>query len=188
MTPRESATRFGKYLVVLSRAEYYADFFITPPLTALLLVYGVMHAATSWWPLQVLFGWALWTAYEYCLHRWVLHHAWVISDLHDIHHADEQAYIALHPICTLLAYAVTWAVFGAHASMIGVGFTIGYVWYAMLHTLFHHAHISVGHVLYRTWRRHVLHHRDERTCFGITTSLWDRLGGTEHPLAIRRSS
>jgi sterol desaturase/sphingolipid hydroxylase (fatty acid hydroxylase superfamily) len=162
-----------------TRPEYYADFFITPPLTALFACLSLRHGFNLSWIVAFAVGWAVWSFYEYALHRWGLHEAPLLRDVHRLHHRNQRDYLAFHPGATLAAYAALWLVFGVHSSAVMVGFSTGYIVYAALHTAFHYARIGEGHPLYRARMRHVAHHRFDDVCYGVTTGFWDRLFRTE---------
>lgn len=169
---------------VLSRREYYADFLITPPLTLALLIYALSRGVDWRFPVLMVAGAGTWTAYEYALHRWVLHGClWNLQ--HVLHHRNQRDYIGLHPLATLMSYAVLWAVLGLHATGFTLGFSIGYVVYSTLHTMFHYARIAPGSLLFELKRRHVIHHHSPRFNYGVTNSLWDRAMGTEHDWRTR---
>lgn len=163
----------------LTRREYFADFFITPPLTLVFAVYSIRHGFGVLWIPELLAGWIFWTFYEYAVHRWALHGLPLFSDVHALHHRNQKDYIALPPSVTLVAYASAWLIFGMRSSAFMVGFSLGYIVYSILHTAFHYAPIAPGGWLARGDRRHHLHHRFDNVCFGVTTGLWDRLFGTE---------
>lgn len=163
----------------LTKKEYFADFFITPPITLAYGIYSITHTFSVWWfPLFAL-GWAFWTFYEYALHRWGLHE--ILTDIHELHHKNQKDYIALHPAITLAIYATFFLVFGPVSSSFTVGFYVGYIVYTSLHTAFHYAQIPQGHPLYAMKWRHVAHHRFHDVSYGVTTGLWDRLFKTEGP-------
>jgi sterol desaturase/sphingolipid hydroxylase (fatty acid hydroxylase superfamily) len=165
-------------LFKLNKREYYADFLITPPLTAALLGLSALHGFSPLWLVEFIVGLIAWTFYEYATHRWLLHQVWPFRDLHDLHHADQKDYIAVHPAVTLALYAGFWWVWGVSYSALAVGFSVGYVAYAFLHTAFHHTRIVSG-PLFKLKRRHALHHAFDDINFGVSTSVWDRLLGTE---------
>jgi sterol desaturase/sphingolipid hydroxylase (fatty acid hydroxylase superfamily) len=160
-----------------TRREYFADFFITPPITLALLVVSLLHSFSVLWPLQFLAGVVAWTLYEYAMHRWILHHAPFFKEMHALHHDHQRDYIAVHPLVTIALYAILWAIFGVGSSAITVGFSIAYIVYSCLHTAFHYAQIGPDNWLYRLKMDHVAHHRGDG-CFGVSTSLVDRLLGT----------
>jgi len=163
----------------LSWQEYYADFLITPPLTMLALWLSLQHGFSLLWLIQFGLGLSVWTLYEYIAHRWLLHHFWIFSDLHKLHHDNQKDYIALHPAGTLIIYGLIWYLFGIQSAAIMVGFSFGYVVYSALHTAFHYASISAGNPLWSLKRHHALHHRFDDVNFGVTTSLWDHVFSTK---------
>lgn len=166
-----------KWLLRRTRREYFADFFITPPITVALLGVSLWTSASWAWPALFLSGALGWTLYEYSVHR-LAHVVPVLRQAHWLHHDDQTDYIAIHPLVTLLQYAAVVATTGIGHSAVAVGFSCGYVYYSALHTLFHYARIRPYSALYRLKMRHVEHHRREVN-FGVSTSLWDRLLGTE---------
>jgi sterol desaturase/sphingolipid hydroxylase (fatty acid hydroxylase superfamily) len=157
--------------------EYYADFFITAPITVVLLVLSLVDPDV-FWPARFGLGVMMWTFYEYATHRWISHRLMFFREAHALHHIAQRDYIALHPAATLLLYIAFWALFGFGYGAVSVGFSVGYVFYSAAHTAFHYATIEPGHFLYGLKMRHVLHHR-ANVNFGVTTSLWDRAFRTE---------
>lgn len=165
--------------VHLSRREYFADFFITPPLTGLIAALWLLHGATLVSGFVLAGGLVAWTFYEYALHRWLLHEIWLFRDFHALHHDYQRDYIAVHPAVTLLIYGGSWMAFGLQYSSFMVGFSVGYVLYAAAHTICHYAAVSPGNPLFWLRRRHALHHVFHDVNYGVTTSLWDRAFRTE---------
>lgn len=163
-------------LFVLTKREYFADFFITPPITVALAIISFSGSPLVWLAMFVV-GLLAWTFYEYVVHR-LSHHLWILRDIHHLHHDDQKAYIAVHPIATVALYVAFWLVFGPHSTALAVGFSVGYVIYAAAHTLFHYARITPASPLYRLKRHHALHHRFDNVNFGVITTLWDRAFGT----------
>lgn len=162
----------------LTKAEYYADFFITPPITLALLIASIRQEISALWLAELAAGVIGWTIYEYALHRWVLHRVWLFRDMHEMHHAKQRDYIAIHPFLTLAIYGSLWAAFGFGSSAIMIGFTIGYIVYSVAHTAFHYAEIGKEHWLYSLKMRHAAHHRTDVN-FGVTTRLWDKIFNSE---------
>lgn len=164
----------------LSRREYYLDFWITPPLTALLAWHSIRAGGFSAaWVAEFVAGWLIWTLYEYVLHRFVLHGLPIGRDVHALHHRNQLDYIAQPPWLTVATYGLFWSVLGVRSSALMIGFSTGYVAYAVAHTLFHYAHFTPGSLLWRMDQRHVAHHRYGRVCYGVTVDWWDRLFRTE---------
>jgi sterol desaturase/sphingolipid hydroxylase (fatty acid hydroxylase superfamily) len=157
----------------LTRREYFADFFITPPVTIALACVSLYHSASVWWPPLFIAGVFAWTFYEYATHRWVAHRIWFFKQAHGLHHQHQKEYIAVHPLATIAAYVGFWLVLGFKSSAFMVGFSTGYIAYSVAHTLFHYATIVEGGWLFPAKRRHALHHRNDKVNFGVTTALWD---------------
>ena len=165
-----------------TKPEYYADFFITTPVTIFVLVmsflYNPLLACLGWFALGVF----IWSFYEYALHRWILHHTPFFKDTHQLHHDAPKDYIAIHPIMTLLSYLLFWFLFGfTTANPIMAGFSVAYFIYSVEHTMFHYARITPGHLLYRLKRLHAIHHR-KNVNFGVSSPLWDIVFGTYEDL------
>lgn len=158
--------------------EYYADFFITPPITVALLVVSLSQGFGPFWLLKFALGILIWTFYEYIAHRFVAHRVPFFKEAHAMHHQAQRDYISLHPVMTLALYGAFWMLFGFGSGAVSVGFSCGYVFYSFVHTAFHYATIEPGHFLYGMKMRHVLHHRADVN-FGVTTGLWDIAFGTE---------
>ncbi|MDR3488772.1 MAG: sterol desaturase family protein [Bradyrhizobium sp.] len=159
-------------LVRLTRREYFADFWITPPLTVALAARSLVDGSGRSWMLLFLAGWFFWTLYEYVAHRAAHHVPW-LADLHWLHHRNQKDYIALHPLVTLSMYLAIWLTFGFSHAAFAVGFSVGYIVYAGLHTAFHYGQVRAGDWLWPLKRHHVAHHRFHDRCFGVSTTLWD---------------
>lgn len=165
-------------LVRLTRREYFADFFITPPITLALAYVSITRGFGPLWVAAFAVGVLGWTLYEYSFHRWGLHEMAVLRDVHALHHRNQRDYIAIHPLATIATYAAFWALFGIHSSALMVGFSTGYIAYSVLHTAFHYSGLIADHCP-KLKGRHVAHHRFHGVNYGVTTGLWDRVFGTE---------
>lgn len=171
-------------LFKLTRREYYADFWVTPPLTALLTWHSLAHGGFGvLWAVEFVAGLVVWTFYEYALHRFILHGLPFWRDIHALHHRNQLDYIAQPPWATLATYALFFAVLGVRSSAAMIGFSTGYILYAAAHTAFHYARFRPGSFLWRLDQRHVAHHRYGAVCYGITVDWWDRVFRTEAPVA-----
>ena len=167
-------------LFLLKRWEYLLDFYVTPPLTLALAYASLRQGFGFSWLLLLVAGFVSWTFYEYALHRWLLHRTYFWTKVHDLHHDDPRAYVAVPPWMTFSLYAILWLTFGLRSSAFAVGFSVGYIAYAALHTLYHFRTTRPGDWLFARHRRHALHHLHEDKNFGVTVDWWDRLLGTEH--------
>lgn len=173
----------------LSKREYYADFLITPPVTAVYAIYAWEKSsnATAFIGMFIL-GWLLWTFYEYILHRYILHAFFFFRNQHDMHHDDAKDYIGLPPWGTVFNYLAFYFMFGIHSNALMVGFSTGYIMYAVLHTIVHYKRIRKTDRLWNLYRRHCLHHTIGNVNYGVTLSVWDRLFRTEYIAGRKRTA
>jgi len=171
----------------LSKATYYADFLVYPPLI-LALSNKVLAPATGWqrvdWLGACIAGVVCWIFAEYVLHRFVLHRVSFLHRMHDTHHDNPTALIGT-PIWVSLAIVGSILLPFCHAtefdlaSGVTSGLMLGYLWYITLHHVVHHWRIRHGTYLYRLKRRHARHHYASAPCnYGVTTGFWDRVFGT----------
>jgi sterol desaturase/sphingolipid hydroxylase (fatty acid hydroxylase superfamily) len=155
----------------LTEREYFADFFITPPITLVLAIVSFRGDFVPWL-MMLAAGVIGWTLYEYAIHR-ASHHAWLLREIHHLHHSNQREYVAVHPLVTLALYAIFWLTFGIQSTAFAIGFSVGYILYSVAHTLFHYTRIALP-----LKRHHALHHKFGDVNFGVTTTAWDRLLGT----------
>jgi len=132
------------------------------------------------WLLQFVLGLFVWTLYEYCLHRFILHGLPIGRDIHALHHKNQLDYIAQPPWLTLTTYGTFFVIFGLKSTALMIGFSTGYVIYAALHTIFHYSRLTPGSLLWKLDQRHVYHHRYGDVCYGISVNLWDLVFKTEY--------
>jgi sterol desaturase/sphingolipid hydroxylase (fatty acid hydroxylase superfamily) len=135
----------------------------------------------------VLVGYALWTLFEYWLHRTVFHFEpergvgarlhWMIHGVHHDHPNDPLRLVmppaASIPLAIVVVGAI-WAVAGAiHAPAVAAGFLTGYLVYDEIHYMLHH---HVPRTRLGRWLRelHMRHHfQDDDKGFGISAPYWD---------------
>jgi sterol desaturase/sphingolipid hydroxylase (fatty acid hydroxylase superfamily) len=179
----------------LSKPGYYADFVVYPALILALLAFQLMQAGTwRYWLCSglSLAGIAIWTLFEYLLHRHVLHRVPILHDMHEVHHADPSALVGTPSWLTLLLFLVgallpSWWAFGsAPASALTAGMMFGYLCYVGVHHVTHHWRLMPGSLLYRLRHRHARHHFAKTPGnFGVTTPFWDIVFGTNLDAASR---
>jgi sterol desaturase/sphingolipid hydroxylase (fatty acid hydroxylase superfamily) len=173
----------------LSKAGYYADFVVYPALIAGLVSFEVAQAR-PWRPLSslslCLVGIMIWTLFEYLLHRFVLHEVPILDELHEAHHADPTSlngtpsWLSLTVGVVGILLPLWWAFGFEHASAITTGLMIGYLAYISVHHISHHWRLRPDSWLYRLKHRHARHHFSKRPGnFGVTTSVWDLVFGTQ---------
>lgn len=171
----------------LDRIGYYLDFALCPALVAILVylaVAGTQSAGvveTVPYALGGLFGWTL---LEYCVHRWLFHHAPILRRMHEAHHTAPSAYVASPPgflpaATLLIAYGLFWRCGLSAAAAVGAGALTGYLFYSFVHHATRHLPHLTPEYFMRARRRHMLHHFGSQDAdFGVTTALWDRVFGT----------
>jgi sterol desaturase/sphingolipid hydroxylase (fatty acid hydroxylase superfamily) len=145
-------------------------------------------------------GYALWTLFEYWLHRIVFHFEpqdglgarlhWIIHGVHHDHPNDPLRLVMPPAVSVPLGagvFALLYLAFGErYAPAIGAGFFAGYLVYDMTHYYLHHfrPHGRLGRMLRERHMRH--HFQDDTRGFGISAPYWDEVFGTSS--RARRSS
>jgi dihydroceramide fatty acyl 2-hydroxylase len=140
----------------------------------------------------LLGGYAVWTLFEYWLHRIVFHFEpeqgvgarlhWMI---HGVHHdpPNDPLRLVMPPAASiplaLLMLGAFWLTAGSvHAPAVAAGFLAGYLIYDEIHYALHH-HMPKTALGRRLRELHMRHHfQDEERGFGISAPYWDRVFGT----------
>jgi dihydroceramide fatty acyl 2-hydroxylase len=148
----------------------------------------------GWWDTAglALVGYAVWTLFEYWLHRIVFHFEpeqgigarlhWMIHGVHHDHPNDPLRLVmppaASIPLAALVIGAM-WLVAGSvHAPAVAAGFLAGYLIYDEIHYALHH-HMPRSRLGRKLRELHMRHHfQDDETGFGISAPYWDRVFGT----------
>jgi dihydroceramide fatty acyl 2-hydroxylase len=137
-------------------------------------------------------GYALWTLFEYWLHRVVFHFEpedglgarmhWIIHGVHH-DHPNDPLRLVMPPAVSVplgaVVFGVLYLIFGArYAPALGAGFFTGYLVYDMIHYYLHHFRPR-GRLGRMLRERHMRHHfQDETRGFGISAPYWDEVFGT----------
>jgi dihydroceramide fatty acyl 2-hydroxylase len=137
-------------------------------------------------------GYALWTLFEYWLHRVVFHFEpdhgigarmhWIIHGVHH-EHPNDPLRLVMPPAVSVPLGAIVLGLlllaFGpSYAPGVGAGFYAGYLAYDMLHYYVHHF-TARGRLSKMLRERHMRHHfEDDTKGFGISAPYWDELFGT----------
>jgi dihydroceramide fatty acyl 2-hydroxylase len=145
-------------------------------------------------------GYALWTLFEYWLHRLVFHFEpedgfgarlhWIIHGVHHDHPNDPLRLVMPPAVSVPLAavvFAALYLIFGStYAPAIGAGFFAGYLAYDLTYYYLHHFRPR-GRLGRALRERHMRHHfQDDTRGFGISAPYWDEVFGTS-PRAKRSS-
>jgi dihydroceramide fatty acyl 2-hydroxylase len=175
-----------------SRVHPAVPIAIFAPAIIVLCYWGLQEVALA--PFIGLFvaGYAIWTLFEYWLHRLVFHFEpegglgarlhWIIHGVHH-DHPNDPLRLVMPPAVSVplgaLIFAAFYGAFGAHyAPALDGGFVAGYLVYDMMHYYLHHftPRSRFGRLLRELHMRH--HFQDETRGFGISAPYWDVLFGT----------
>ena len=187
---RDSPKMFeSRWLDALSRVHPAVVVAIFAPAVLLLSAWGLEKVSLLGMLGLAVGGYALWTLFEYWLHRVVFHFEpekglgarlhWIIHGIHHEHPNDPLRLVMPPSVSLPLGAAVFGAiylVFGVrYAPGLGAGFFAGYLAYDMTHYYVHHFRPR-GRVGRMLRERHMRHHfQDETKGFGISAPYWDEI-------------
>jgi dihydroceramide fatty acyl 2-hydroxylase len=190
----------SRVLDALSRVHPVVPVLIFLPAIAAMAAWGLSDRSVGAVIALALGGYALWTLFEYWLHRLVFHFEpqdglgarmhWIIHGVHHDHPNDPMRLVmppAVSVPLAALVFAVLYLIFGSDAApALGAGFFTGYLVYDMMHYYLHHfrPHGRLGRMLRERHMRH--HFQDDTRGFGISAPYWDEVFRTSS--SPRRSS
>jgi len=177
----------SRILDSLSRVHPMVPILIFAPAIVVLAAWG-LGAVSLGAQVGLLFaGYALWTLFEYWLHRLVFHFEpqagigarfhWIIHGVHHDHPNDPLRLVmppAVSVPLAALVFAILYVIFGRdYAPGLAAGFFVGYLIYDMTHYYLHHFRPRgpLGRALRERHMRH--HFQDETRGFGISAPYWD---------------
>jgi sterol desaturase/sphingolipid hydroxylase (fatty acid hydroxylase superfamily) len=182
----------SRLLDALSRVHPAVPVIIFAPLILLLAAWGLSRVDAVVLVGLLAGGYAMWTLFEYWLHRVVFHFEpeagigarlhWIIHGVHHDHPNDPLRLVmppAVSVPLAALVFALLYLAFGSdYAPGLGAGFFAGYLVYDMLHYYLHHSrpHGRLGRLLRERHMRH--HFQDDTRGFGISAPYWDEVFGT----------
>ncbi|HEY2140444.1 MAG TPA: sterol desaturase family protein [Solirubrobacteraceae bacterium] len=182
----------SKLLDALSRVHPAVPVIIFVPGIVVLGAWGLSSESVPVSLGLALGGYALWTLFEYWLHRIVFHFEpeqglgarmhWIIHGVHHDHPNDPLRLVMPPAVSVPLGAAVfglLYLAFGKHyAPGLGAGFFVGYLAYDMIHYYLHHFRPRgpLGRMLRERHMRH--HFQDGTRGFGISAPYWDEVFGT----------
>jgi len=190
----------SRLLDACSRVHPLVPVLIFVPAIALLGAWSLSNVSVALSIALAIGGYALWTLFEYWLHRIVFHFEpdhgvgarlhWIIHGIHH-EHPNDPLRLVMPPAVSVplgaIVFGVLYLAFGSSYSPgLGAGFFAGYLAYDMIHYYVHHA--SPRGRLGRMLReRHMRHHfQDDTKGFGISAPYWDEVFRTS-PRAHRSS-
>jgi dihydroceramide fatty acyl 2-hydroxylase len=182
----------SKVLDALSRVHPLVPVLIFVPVIALMAAWGLSHETVPILIGLTVGGYALWSLFEYWLHRIVFHFEpeqglgarmhWIIHGIHH-EHPNDPLRLVMPPAVSVplgaVVFALLYVIFGKrYAPGLGAGFFTGYLAYDMIHYYVHHfrPHGRVGRALRERHMRH--HFQDDTRGFGISAPYWDEVFGT----------
>jgi dihydroceramide fatty acyl 2-hydroxylase len=190
----------SRVLDALSRVHPAVPVIIFLPAIVAMAAWSLANASVPVTAGVLVGGYALWTLFEYWLHRLVFHFEpkeglgarmhWIIHGVHHDHPNDPMRLVMPPAVSIPLGAAVfglLYLIFGTHyAPGLGAGFFAGYLVYDMMHYYLHHFRPRgpLGRMLRERHMRH--HFQDDTSGFGISAPYWDEVFRTS-PRA-RRSS
>jgi dihydroceramide fatty acyl 2-hydroxylase len=187
---RDSPRMFeSRLLDALSRVHPAAVVAIFLPAVVLLAAWGLEKVSVLGMLGLAVAGYAMWTLFEYWLHRVVFHFEpekglgarlhWIIHGIHH-EHPNDPLRLVMPPSVSLplgaLVFGAIYVVFGSrYAPGLGAGFFAGYLAYDMIHYYVHHFRPR-GRLGRMLRERHMRHHfQDETKGFGISAPYWDEV-------------
>jgi 4-hydroxysphinganine ceramide fatty acyl 2-hydroxylase len=199
-----SAPLFGNFLEPLSLTPWW----VVPMLWVPPVLYGLYVSSEGFAnPLQqasfYALGLGVWTLIEYILHRFLFHLDEYLPDnrvgltlhflLHGVHHyLPMDKYRLVMPPALFIVLAIpfhklahtiffwNWY-YGTTAYCGGVS---GYICYDLTHYFLHHQNLPLWYKQLKKY--HLAHHfLDYELGFGVTSKFWDRVFGTELPMAMK---
>ncbi len=179
----------SRLLDTLSRVHPAVPVIIFLPAIAGMAAWGLSSLGVLTVLALAVAGYALWTLFEYWLHRIVFHFEpedglgarvhWIIHGVHHDHPNDPLRLVMPPAVSVPLAaavFGVLYLMFGSgYAPAIGAGFFTGYLIYDMMHYYLHHfrPHGRLGRMLRERHMRH--HFQDDTRGFGISAPYWDEV-------------
>ena len=179
----------SRLLNALSRVHPAVPLFIFVPAIGALTAWGLERTTVAGALGLALLGYALWTLFEYWLHRIVFHFEpqegfgarlhWIIHGVHH-DHPNDPLRLVMPPSVSMplgaVVFGILYLLLGArYAPGLGAGFFTGYLVYDMLHYYLHHRHPKnrLGRLLRERHMRH--HFQDDTRGFGISAPYWDEV-------------
>ena len=176
--------RLNMFSLEYSKATYWADFAFYA-LAVIALAAGLAALAPRTDRVVILalaaFGWAAWSLIEYTIHRFVLHGIQPFKAWHARHHEHPTALIGSPTVVSaaLILALVFLPALGAatywRALSLTLGVTAGYSVYTLTHHANHHWRAGTALLKQRKRWHSIHHHSAVGACYGVTSTIWDRV-------------
>jgi dihydroceramide fatty acyl 2-hydroxylase len=179
----------SRTLDALTRVHPAVPVVIFLPAIVAMIIWGLSETSVAVMIGLVVGGYALWTLFEYWLHRLVFHFEpdhgigarlhWIIHGVHHDHPNDPLRLVMPPSVSVPLAAAVFGIMYlivgSTYAPGLAAGFFTGYLVYDMTHYYLHHFRPR-GRLGRMLRERHMRHHfQDETRGFGISAPYWDEV-------------
>src|SRR3984893_17777952 len=182
----------SRVLDALSRVHPLVPVLIFVPAIVAMMAWALSQLSAVAGVALAIAGYALWTLFEYWLHRIVFHFEpeeglgarmhWIIHGVHH-DHPNDPLRLVMPPAVSVplgaLVFGVLYLIFGEdYSPALGAGFFAGYLAYDLTHYYLHHFRPR-GRLGRMLRERHMRHHfQDETRGFGISAPYWDDIFGT----------
>jgi dihydroceramide fatty acyl 2-hydroxylase len=179
----------SRVLDFFSRVHPMVPLLVFVPVIVAMAVWGLAQVSVAAMIGLAVGGYALWTLFEYWLHRIVFHFEpqagvgarlhWIIHGIHHEHPNDPLRLVMPPAVSVPLGaavFGVLYLIFGErYAPGLAVGFFTGYLVYDMIHYYLHHftPQSRLGRMLRERHMRH--HFQDDTRGFGISAPYWDEI-------------
>ena len=179
----------SRLLDSLSRVHSLVPVLLFLPAIVAMAAWGLADRSLGAFIGLVIAGYAVWTLFEYWLHRLVFHFEpkdglgarlhWIIHGVHHDHPNDPMR-LVMPPAVSVplgaIVFALLYLILGSsYAPGLGAGFFAGYLVYDMTHYYLHHFRPR-GRVARILRERHMRHHfQDDTRGFGISAPYWDEV-------------
>ena len=177
----------SRLLDALSRVHPMVPVLVFVPAIAVLSVWGLGKVSVPGFAGLAAAGYALWTLFEYWLHRIVFHFEpedgpgarfhWMIHGVHH-DHPNDPLRLVMPPAASIplgiIVFGLLYLLLGeSYAPSVAAGFFTGYLVYDMMHYYLHHFRPR-GRLGRWLRERHMRHHfQDDTKGFGISAPYWD---------------
>jgi dihydroceramide fatty acyl 2-hydroxylase len=179
----------SRLLDFFSRVHPIVPVLIFVPVVLAMVGWSLQETSAAATVALAIGGYALWTLFEYWLHRLVFHFEpqegvgarlhWIIHGIHH-EHPNDPLRLVMPPAVSVplaaLVFAVLYLIFGEHYTPgLAAGFFAGYLVYDMMHYYLHHF-TPRGRLGRMLRERHMRHHfQDDTRGFGISAPYWDEV-------------
>jgi sterol desaturase/sphingolipid hydroxylase (fatty acid hydroxylase superfamily) len=178
------------WMELLSKVHFTVPLYIYIPVIAYLTYLSISAGTVIAYLGFLVLGFAVWTAAEYLLHRYIFHFVpkskWGLRlhfIFHGVHHdyPKDRMRLVMPPSASipmaLILYFFFSLFFSVQTNLFAffAGFLIGYLIYDMLHYAMHHYNFKSG-LMKKIKQHHMLHHySDPAKGYGVSSALWDKI-------------